>query len=90
MGDSDIAFHFSVAALLVVGGAIIAFLIACRSRRRAVRVGTGVILLAVAAMCVILSLLAALLVAALGVVALVMASKTPQRRPVETEGMTDG
>ena len=90
MGDSDIALYFSVAVLLVVVGAIIAFLIACRSRQRAVRIGVGVILLAVAAVCAILSLLAAMLVAALGVLALVLASKTPQGKSAETEGTTDG
>ena len=86
MGDSDIILYLSVAALLVVVGAVVAFVIAWRVRKRSVRVTVGVILLAVAALCGILSFLAALLVAALGVAALAMAAKRPQRSPTETQG----
>lgn len=89
MGDSDIALYFFVAALLIMVGAIIAFVIACRSRQRAVRVGVGVILLAVAAVSAVLSLLGAFIIAALGVSALVLASKTPQGKSAEVEGPTD-
>lgn len=77
MGDSDIAFYLSVAALLVVVGAIIAFVVAIRVRQRAVRVSVGVILLAGASLCAIISILAALIVAAMGVSALILAAKTP-------------
>ena len=77
MGDSDITLYLSLLALLI-GGAVVAFVIAWRARKRAVRVTVGLLLLAVALVCGILSLLAALIVAALGVGALVLASKTPQ------------
>jgi hypothetical protein len=89
MGDSDITLYLSVVALLVVVGAIIAFVIALRVRQKAVPVGVGVILLAVAAVCAILSFLAALLVAALGVSALILASKTPRGASLETQRTTD-
>ena len=88
MGDSDITLYLSVVALLVMAGTIVAFVIAWRVQRRIVRVTVGVILLAVAATCGILSILASLLVAALGVAALVLASKTPPVAPLETHGKT--
>jgi hypothetical protein len=86
MGDSDITLYLSVVALLVVVGAIIAFVVALRVRQRAVRFGVGVILLVVAAVCAILSILATLLVAALGVYALILASKTPRGRRWKPNG----
>ena len=85
MGDSDIRLYFLVASLIVVVGAVIAFVIACRSRRRVVRIGVGIVLLAVATVCTIISLLGALLVAAMGVSALVLASRTPQVASSETQ-----
>ena len=81
MGDSDITLYLSLLALLLVAGAILAFVVACRVRRRAVRVGAGIVLLALAAVCTILSLLATLLVAGLGISALILASKTPRGAP---------
>jgi hypothetical protein len=81
--------YLSVLAFLVIVSAAIAFAIACRVRSRAVRVTVGVILLAIAAVCGILSVLAALLVAALGVAALALASKTPQIALPETQGETE-
>lgn len=89
MGDSDFGFYLFFAALLVMVGAIVAFIIAWRSRQRAVRVAVGVILLATAAVSAVLSLLEAFLVAALGVSALVLASKTPQGKSVGVEGPAD-
>ncbi|MGD8699714.1 MAG: hypothetical protein PVJ43_10515 [Gemmatimonadales bacterium] len=89
MGDSDFGFYLFVAALLVMVGAIVAFVIAWRSRQRAVRVAVGVILLAVAAVCPVLSVLVAFLVGALGVSALVLASKAPQTKSLEVDGPTD-
>ena len=86
MGDSDITLSLSVVALLVVVGALIAFVVALRVRERTVRVGVGVILLAVAAVCAILSIQAALLVAALGVSALILASNTPRGRRWKPNG----
>jgi hypothetical protein len=86
MGDSNITLYLSVVALLVVVGAIIAFIVALRVRQRSVRFGVGVILLAVAAMCAILSILATLLIAALGVFALILASKTPRVRCWKSNG----
>jgi hypothetical protein len=89
MGDTDIGLYLLVASLLVIFGAIIAFVIACLSRRRAVRVGVGVVLLAMATVCSFLSLLAALLVAALGVAALVLARYTPRTASAVTRGEPD-
>jgi hypothetical protein len=86
MGDSDITLYLSVLASLLVAGAVIAFAIACRIRCRAVRVTVGLVLLAIAAVCGILSVLAALLVAALGVAALALAGKTPRIPTLETQG----
>jgi hypothetical protein len=77
MGDSDIILHLSVAAVLVIVGAVIAFVIAWRVRKKSVRITLAVLLLAVAAFCGILSLVAALLVAALGVGCLILAGMTP-------------
>jgi hypothetical protein len=82
MGDSDIVLYLSVAALIVVVGAVVVFVVACRVRKRAVRVIVGFMLLAVAALCASLSLLASLVVAALGVGSLVLAAKSP------TQGQT--
>ena len=84
MGDSDITLYLSAAALVIVTGAVAAFVIAWRVRKRVVRVTVGVILLAATPLCGILSFLASLLVAALGVVVLTMAAKTSQRSPTET------
>jgi hypothetical protein len=87
MGDSDFALYLSLLALLVIGGAVVVFIVVWRVRKRAVRVTVGVLLLAVAAVCGILSLLAALVVAALGVGALVLASKMPRSdAPLPREG----
>ncbi|UCG50501.1 MAG: hypothetical protein JSW58_09825 [Candidatus Latescibacterota bacterium] len=86
MGDSDIALYIAVLALIVILGAVIAFVIAWRVRKRTVRVTVGVLLLAVAAVCGVLSLLGGVLVAALGVAALVLAAKTPQRTSSKIQG----
>jgi hypothetical protein len=86
MGDSDITLYLSVVAPFVIVGAIVAFAVAWRVRKRVVRITVGVILLAVALVCGILSLLAALSVAALGVAALILAGKTPRRASLETQG----
>ena len=85
MGDSDITLYLSVVALAVMVGAIVAFVIAWRVHRRAVRVSVGVIQLAVATVCGILSVLAALIVAALGVAALALATRTPGSTSSETQ-----
>jgi hypothetical protein len=76
MGDSDFALYLSVVAILVMVGSVIAFIIAWRVRKRPVRIVVGVLLLAVAALCAILSFLATLIVAALGVASLVLAGRT--------------
>jgi len=86
MGDSAITPYLSVVALLVVVVAMIAFVVALRVRQRTVRVGVGVILIAVAAVCAILSILAGLLVASLGVYALILASNTPRGRRWKPNG----
>lgn len=77
MGDSDLVVYLSIAALIVVLGAVVAFVIAWRVRKRAFRVIVGVMLLAAAALCVILSFGASLVVAALGVGSLVLAVRSP-------------
>ena len=82
MGDSDITVYLSVVAVLVMAGAIVAFVIAWRVRRRGVRVAVGALLLAAAAFCGILTLLAALLIAALGVGCLILAGRTPTQENV--------
>ena len=89
MGDSDITAYLSVLAFLVVVGAIIAFAVALRVRRKTFRAAVGILLLAVAALSSILSMLATLLVASLGVAALVLASRTPQRASLETQCETE-
>jgi hypothetical protein len=77
MGDSDITFYLSLLAVLCIVGSGIAFGIAWRTRRRGLRITLGVLLLAVAAFCGILSLPAALIIAAAGVAILALAIKTP-------------
>jgi hypothetical protein len=79
MGDSDIVQYLSAAALILVLGAVVAFVIAWRVRTRAVRVIVGVMLLVVAALCAIFSFLASLVVAALGVASLILAVRAPTR-----------
>jgi len=89
MGDSDVTLYLSVVALVVMVIAIVAFVIAWRVRKRSVRVAVGVILLALAAVCGILSLVASLIVAALGVGALILASKTPRSASMQAKGETE-
>jgi len=72
-------------ALLVMVGSIAAFIIAWRVRRRGVRLTVGVILLAIAAVCSILSLLATLVVGALGIGCLIMAVNMPQSEPFRND-----
>ena len=89
MGDSDITAYLSLLALFVIVGAVIAFAVALRVRRRTFRVAVGVLLLVVAALSSILSLLATLLVAVLGVATVFLASRTPQRASLETLEKTE-
>jgi hypothetical protein len=90
MGDSDITLYLSLLALLIVGGAVVAFVIAWRVSKRAVRVTVGLLLLTVPVVSGILSLPAALLVGALGGGALVLASKTPQSAGLAPRKRTPG
>jgi hypothetical protein len=76
MGDSGMALRLSVLALLLVVGALVAFVVAWRVRRRVVRLGVGILLLGLAAACAVFSVLAVLRVAGLGVGALVLAFRT--------------
>ena len=85
MGDSDIAAQLSLLVLLLIFTAIVAFVIAWRARNRVVRVLIGILLLAMAAACSLISAIAVLLVAALGVIALVLGTKTPQGNRSITE-----
>jgi hypothetical protein len=75
MGDSGIVTTISVLALLLVIAAVAAFVVAWRVRSRALRAMIGVLLLASAFACGVLSALAAMSVAALGVGALVLAAR---------------
>jgi hypothetical protein len=77
MGDSDIVLYLSVAALIAVMGAVVAFVIAWRVGKRSVRLVVGVMLLVLAALCAILSFLATLVVAALGIGSLILAARSP-------------
>ena len=77
MGDSDLGLYFLIASCLIMASAILAFIIACRSRRRSVRAGVGLSLLALAIACAIPSFVVASIVAAMGIFALVLASRTP-------------
>jgi len=78
MGDSGIAVQLTLLVLFLIVTAIVAFVVAWRVRNRVVRVFVGVLLLAMAAGCILFSTMAVLLVAALGIIALVMGAKTPQ------------
>jgi hypothetical protein len=89
MGDSGISVYLSVLALVVIVGAFAAFLIALRARSRGVRVAVGVILLAVAVLNSILSLLATLVVGALGVAVLVLAFKKPLNASSRSNAQTE-
>ena len=85
MGDSDLLRVLNIAALLLVIGAVVAFVIAWRARSRALRVAVGLILLAVAAFGAILSFLAALLIAGLGVASLVLATSNQGGQPTAAD-----
>ena len=68
MGDSDITIYLSLVAIFILVGAVLAFIIAWRTRKQAVRVIVGVLLLALAAICsTFLSLMTTLFVAAQGI-----------------------
>ena len=86
MGDSGFVFPLSLLALLAVAIGIVAFVIACRVRSRVVRGIAGVLLLATAVLCGGLSVVAILLLATLGVSALVLAMKTPRQSVPNAEG----
>ena len=85
MGDSGLAVQLSLIVLLLIVTAIAAFVVAWRVRNRVVRIFVGVLLLAMAAVFSLLSAVAVLLVAALGVIALVLGTKTPQDNRSITE-----
>ena len=78
MGDSGIAVQLTLLVLFLIITATVAFVVAWRVRNRVVRVFVGVLLLAMAAGCSLFSTMAVLLVAALGVITLVMGAKTPK------------
>ena len=85
MGDSGFTEQLSLFAFIIIISAIVAFIFACCVRKRIVRVLVGVYLLAIAAFCIILSAMAALLVAVLGVIALILATKKSQDNQSETK-----
>jgi hypothetical protein len=78
VGDSGFAAQISLLVILLIGASIVAFVVAWRIRSRVVLGFVGVLLLALAAGCSLFSALATLLVAALGVAALVLAARTPR------------
>ncbi|MDB4444517.1 hypothetical protein N9174_04185 [bacterium] len=69
--------------------AIVAFVVAWRVHNRAVRILVGVLLLAMAAACNLFSTIAVLMIAALRVTALVLATKTPQGKRSGTQTEQD-
>ena len=77
MGDSDITVLLSFLTYLLIVIALVTFLVALWFRNRIVRILIGIFLFAMAATCVLFSMMAVLLVAALGVVTIVLAIKTP-------------
>lgn len=83
MGDSDIMIYLSVLAGFVIVSAVVAFVVALCARKKAVRAGIGICLLAVAMLSAVLSLLSAVVVAALGVAALALAGRTPRGSSLE-------
>ena len=76
MGDSDIAVQLSALAIVLTVVSIAAFVIAWRVRKRAVRLSIGVVLLVLAVTCGFFSTWTVLLIAALGVAAMVLAFRT--------------
>jgi hypothetical protein len=76
VGDSDFAVQLSALAIILIVVSIAVFVIAWRVRKRAVRLSIGVLLLVLAVTCGFFSTLAVLLIAVLGVSALVLAFKT--------------
>ena len=91
MGDSGIDVQLSLLLLLLIVTAIVAFVVAWRVRNRVVRVFIGVLLLVMAAACSLFSAMMVLLIAALGVIALVLAARTLQdnRSVTQTEQGAD-
>ena len=89
MGDSDITLYLSAAALLVVAGSVVAFVIAWRVRKKSFRFAVGVTLLVAAAGCSILSFRGALLVGALGVGSLILAGRTLRSVSSEMQRKTE-
>ena len=78
MGDSGISIYFSVAALVLVAGAVTAFVVAWRVKNRTLRIVVGILLLATAILSSFLSTLAMLVIAVLGVCALVLATRSAE------------
>jgi len=77
MGDSDITVLLSFLTYLLIVTTIVIFVVALCVHKRFVRILIGIFLFAMAATCVLFSMMAVLLVAALGVVTMVLAIKTP-------------
>ena len=77
MGDSDITVQLSLLSYLLIVTALVTFVVALCVRKRSVRILIGIFLFAMAATCVLFSIMAVLLVAALGVVTMILAIKTP-------------
>jgi len=77
MGDSDITVQLSFLTYLLIVTAFVTFVVALCVHKRFVRILIGIFLFAMAATCVLFSMMAVLLVAALGVVTMVLAIKTP-------------
>jgi hypothetical protein len=78
VGDSGFATLLSLVALFLVVAAVAAFVAAWRVPKRSVRIVVGILLLVMAVGCSLFSVLASLLVAVLGVAALVLAARMPR------------
>jgi hypothetical protein len=85
MGDSGITLQLSLLAVLLVGTGIVAFVAACRVRNGMVRAVAGVLLFAIAVLSSMLSIMATLVLGALGFVALALAVKTPRGKGPRSE-----
>jgi len=77
MGDSDITVLLSFLTYLLLVTTIATFVVAMFVRKRFVRILISIFLFIMAATCVLFSMMAVLLVAALGAVTMVLAINTP-------------
>ena len=85
MGDSGLTTYLAVVAIVVILVAAVLAAVAWRVRKRTVRIAIGVGLVLLGLLCAVLSLVAAVLVAGLGMAVLVVGVRT-----APTVGQTEG